>query len=194
MSDRFIPQAYQDYILDKIAECTEQAMCSQAPTTYFNVVRPPLWLSTTAYVLGAIVHSPTSNGKVYECTTGGTSGGTEPGWGITQDQTFTDGTVTWKTHDNYALVNRDVAPADFAISDNIDPLVGGRKLLLAEDVGILTHTTGEVSHCALICGTDKSLRYVTPANTTLGSNTIESGRLTIFYDLTILIPTPVAPV
>lgn len=188
---RWIPQEYQDYILNKIAECREQAMCNRQPTTYYNAVRPALWTISTIYGVGDIVRPPTPNGKVYQCTVAGTSGASEPGWGTIQDQTFVDGaTLTWKTHDNYALVNRTLLAGDFVISDDIG--TGGRKLTLAEKMGVITHTAGIVTHCALICDTDKSLRYVTVAQTTIGGNELESGRTTIFYALNIIVADPVA--
>ena len=190
MNDRWIPLSYQDYVLDQIAECDEQAMLTQVPDTFYNVVRPPLWLTETVYVSGDLVHPPTANGKIYECTVGGTSGSGEPGWGTTQDQEFTDGTVTWKTHDNFAVVNTSRTPEEFTISDNADP--AGRKLTLSDKMGVITHTAGIVSHCALICHTDRSLRYVTPAVTTLGAEEAAAGRTTIFYALNIVVSNPKA--
>ncbi len=188
---RWIPQYMQDYILNQIAESTEQCMVSQQISTFFQGVRPPLWLTAQAYIAGDIVHPPTPNGKVYECTVGGTSGGTEPGWGTSQDQTFADNTVTWKTHNNYAIANRLLIPGDFTISD--DAVTGGRKLTVVEEMGIVSHTAGTVTHCALLCSTDKSVRFVSTAQTTLGGNEVEAGRTTIFYVMNITVADPVAP-
>jgi hypothetical protein len=187
---RWIPQALQDYILNEIAESTEQVMCSQQPATYYNAVRPALWVQNTGKLQGDIVYPPTPNGKVYECTVAGITGAVEPAWGTVQDGTFTDGTVTWKTHDNYALVTRTLVPEDFAISDDVE--TGGRKLLIAQKMGVVTHTAGIVSHVALLCSTDKSLRFVSVAQTTIGGNEIESGRTTIFYEMKIVVKDPTA--
>ena len=63
---RWIPQEYQDYVLNQIAGSNNQAICSQAPATYFQAVRPPLWTTLTEFVSGDIVHPPTPNGKIYE--------------------------------------------------------------------------------------------------------------------------------
>ena len=54
------------------------------------------WVASTAYALGNIV-KPTGgySGCVYECTTGGTSGTTEPTWPTGDGNTVTDGGVTW---------------------------------------------------------------------------------------------------
>lgn len=188
---RWIPVEYQDYPLDRIAESDEQAMCTARPLTYFNAVRPPLWVTAKTYATGDLVHPPTSNSKIYECTVGGVSGSVEPGWGTTQDQTFTDGGVTWKTHDNFALVNAPRVPGDFVKSTSISP--AGRKLALAEKMGVVTHTAGVASHAALIRSVDRTVRYVTTAQTTIGGNELESGRTTIFYELVIIVTDPKAP-
>jgi hypothetical protein len=187
---RWIPQYLQDYILNEIATSTEQCMLTQQISTYYEGVRPPLWVTAHAYVTGDIVHSPTPNGKVYECTVGGTSGGTEPGWGTAQDQTFADGTVTWKTHNNYAIANRLLDSGDFTISD--DAVTGGRKVVVSEQMGVVSHTAGIVSHCGLLCATDKSVKFVSTAQTTLGGNEVEAGRTTIFYQMSIAVADPTA--
>jgi hypothetical protein len=190
---RFIPQAYQDYILDKIAECDEQVVCSAAPTTYYQCLHPDMWLANTAYIAGDLIRPPVPNGFIYECTVGGTSGATVPGWGTAQDQTFSDNTVTWKTHINVALVNATRLPGDFsakfAYSANG---VTGRAITLAEKQGLIVHTQGVSNHCALIEHATKELRYVTPSNVTIGTGELESGRTTIFLQSTIVIADPIA--
>ena len=54
------------------------------------------WVASTAYSLGGIV-KPTGGygGCVYECTTAGTSGTTEPTWPTSNGATVSDNTVTW---------------------------------------------------------------------------------------------------
>lgn len=53
------------------------------------------WQSGTAYGLGAYVEPTVANGKKYECTTAGTSGGSEPTWTTTIGNTTADNTATW---------------------------------------------------------------------------------------------------
>lgn len=54
------------------------------------------WAATTAYALGDRVQPVTPNGFVYECTTAGTSGGSEPTWPTTPiGDTVNDGTCVW---------------------------------------------------------------------------------------------------
>jgi hypothetical protein len=57
----------------------------------------PAWAATTAYATTSphFVTPTTPNGFRYQCTTGGTSGGTEPTWPTTIGGTVVDGTVTW---------------------------------------------------------------------------------------------------
>lgn len=68
-----------------------------------NTVSAGLWQSTHAYVLNDLVYTPGSLtnsffGKLFICTTAGTSGSSEPTWpvlGFASPGTVTDGTVTW---------------------------------------------------------------------------------------------------
>ncbi len=55
-----------------------------------------LWQPSTAYVVGAVIHSPSlPAGCKATCTTEGTTGSTEPKW-TAYGTTVTDGTVKWK--------------------------------------------------------------------------------------------------
>lgn len=54
-------------------------------------------VDSTAYAVGALVKPATENGFYYECTVAGTSDSSEPTMPTRQDETVTDGTVTWKT-------------------------------------------------------------------------------------------------
>jgi prepilin-type N-terminal cleavage/methylation domain-containing protein len=53
----------------------------------------PKWRSGTVYAVGATVIPTNPNGRYYTCTTGGTSGTTEPVW--FQGGPFIDNTVRW---------------------------------------------------------------------------------------------------
>lgn len=56
------------------------------------------WQASTAYTLGQkVVATSGFTTVVFECTTAGTSGGTEPTWDGTVGNTTADGTVTWTT-------------------------------------------------------------------------------------------------
>lgn len=70
---------------------------AEAAFTYLAVgtQSQPVWAATTAYSLGDRVVPTSSNGFYYECTTAGTSAGTEPTWPTTIGNTVVDGTVTW---------------------------------------------------------------------------------------------------
>lgn len=53
------------------------------------------WQASTAYSVGDYIIPTTTNGYRYECTTAGTSSGTEPTWPTTEDNTVNDGTAVW---------------------------------------------------------------------------------------------------
>lgn len=48
------------------------------------------WAGTTAYILGDLIGPTTANGHYYLCSRVGTSGGTEPTFPTTDDQTVND--------------------------------------------------------------------------------------------------------
>lgn len=71
------------------------------------------WAATTAYSLGARVQPTTPNGYVYECTTAGTSAGSEPTWPTGAiGNTVVDGTVVW------TLVASKHATTEIELSDD----------------------------------------------------------------------------
>lgn len=81
---------------------------SSKPTTFANMydfmknqnnvtlaLAKGLWQPSTAYVVGAVIHSPSlPAGCKATCTTAGTTGSTEPKW-TAYGTTMTDGTVKW---------------------------------------------------------------------------------------------------
>jgi len=183
MVDYWVPNLDLDKILNEIALADEEVICNAFPTTYFNACHPDLWLVDAPVVVGDLVRPPTTNGYIYECTVGGTTGSTEPAWGTAQDAMFDDNGVTWKTHANFALSNTFLTSEDKAISAGVPD---GRKLTIAEITGVVTHTGGIVSHTALISNATRKLHLVTAAETTdPGDNFIVSGRTTIFHALEI---------
>lgn len=54
----------------------------------------PPWFASTAYSLGDIARPTTGNSHLYQCTTAGTSGSSQPTW-PTGGGTVTDGTAVW---------------------------------------------------------------------------------------------------
>jgi hypothetical protein len=60
-----------------------------------------VWASSQVYLPGA--YQTPGNGYYYECTTGGTSGPTEPVWGTTIGGTTIDGSVVWTCAGGVAL-------------------------------------------------------------------------------------------
>jgi len=51
------------------------------------------WTATAAKALGDLIYPYT--GRVYVCTTAGTTGASEPSWSVGQTATITDGSVVW---------------------------------------------------------------------------------------------------
>ena len=55
----------------------------------------PTWAATTAKTLGQMVTPTVANNYTYQCTTQGTTDGSQPTWPTTIGATVTDGTVVW---------------------------------------------------------------------------------------------------
>ena len=63
----------------------------------------PTWQSGHSYTVGTFAVPTSDNAHVYEVTTAGTSGGSEPAWCTGSGCTVTDGTVTWTEEGQAAL-------------------------------------------------------------------------------------------
>lgn len=63
-----------------------------------QIVYPEISQRNHTYVFGDRVFASEISSIYYECLIAGDSGSTAPTWGTVQDQQFTDGGVTWRTH------------------------------------------------------------------------------------------------
>lgn len=71
------------------------ALARRADDTHRWVADDTSWIATTAYTLTTRRAPLTRNGHLYEVTTAGTSGASEPTWPTASGGTVTDGTVHW---------------------------------------------------------------------------------------------------
>ncbi len=144
---KFANPLVMDAALDKIATSTREAVCSAQPLTYYEGIDPAAWAASTAYSLGAAARPTTRNGFVYEVTTAGTSGSTQPTWPTTAGATVTDGTVTWTCRNNYNLSQAATAGGDFTKANGD---TSGRKVTVAQKSSVAIHTTGTATHVVLL--------------------------------------------
>lgn len=88
------------------------------------------WAATTAYSLGDRVEPTTPNGLLYECTTAGTSGGSEPTFptGAIGD-TVVDGTVVW----TYVAARHEITEVELS-DDNVTYQTAGNALSLGTSI------------------------------------------------------------
>lgn len=68
------------------------------------------WVALTAYTTERVVPTlasgfTTAKGRVFECTTAGTTGAAQPTWNTTVGGTTADGTVVWTTRDTTSWTN-----------------------------------------------------------------------------------------
>ena len=170
-----------------IQQSDEVAVCSAQPSTYFQAVRGALWAVGETYVAGDTIHPPTANGMVYECLVGGDAGAAEPAWSQVQDAEFTDGTVTWKSHENVSLANAFFEDGEITITDTEDPDPVGRKLMTTSKIGVVCHAGGIVSHTALLRKSNATVCLVVPSETTVvGDNNVIEGKAIIINAIKVI--------
>lgn len=147
---------------------------SSKPTTYANMydfmknqnnvtlaLANGLWQPSTAYVVGAVIHSPSlPAGCKATCTTEGTSGSTEPKW-TAYGTTMTDGTVKWAVETD--VQGTITGEMQTAITSAIDALHDTIKtemqtaMLALFPVGTILETTNSDNPSTYIGGTWEQL-------------------------------------
>lgn len=75
------------------------------------------YATSTGYAIGDAVVPTTPAGLWYECTTAGTSGGTEPTWPTAAGATVTDGGVVWTCRGKITTSYTDIATLHDILSD-----------------------------------------------------------------------------
>lgn len=94
---------------EKVQNALWQAASLGAPATWYVGLlcvpnggsTPGVWAASTAYASGDYVIPTTfdsisgQQGKIFKCTTAGTSGASQPTWPTSEGGTVTDGTITW---------------------------------------------------------------------------------------------------
>lgn len=147
---------------------------SSKPTTYANMydfmknqnnvtlaLANGLWQPSTAYSVGAIVHSPSlPAGCKATCTTAGTTGSTEPKW-TAYGTTVTDGTCKWKVETDVqgtitGEVQNAITSAINTLHDTIKTEMQTAMLALFP-VGTILETTNSANPSTYIGGTWEQL-------------------------------------
>ena len=147
---------------------------SSKPTTFANMydfmknqnnvtlaLANGLWQPSTAYSVGAVVHSPSlPAGCKATCTTEGTTGSTEPKW-TAYGTTVTDGTVKWAVETDvqgtmYGEVQTAITSAIDTLHDTIKTEMQTAMLALFP-VGTILETTNSDNPSTYIGGTWEQL-------------------------------------
>lgn len=147
---------------------------SSKPTTFANMydfmknqnnvtlaLANGLWQPSTAYSVGAVVHSPSlPAGCKATCTTAGTTGSTEPKW-TAYGTTVTDGTVKWAVETDVqgtmdGEVQNAITSAINALHDTIKTEMQTAMLALFP-VGTILETTNDANPSTYIGDTWEQL-------------------------------------
>lgn len=88
---------FTNFAVNKLMDALFRAQALGAPATlYAGMLKiRGKWTASTAMTTSSYVVPNTYNGKLYKCTTAGTTGSSEPTWPLTNAGTVVDGTVTW---------------------------------------------------------------------------------------------------
>lgn len=93
-----------NYLAKKLLDHVYGATAYTAPVTaYIGLLKGELWQASHAYSSGdiAVATNFPTTAKVFKCTTGGTSAGSEPTFsGVAAGGTIADGGVTWTEQTN----------------------------------------------------------------------------------------------
>jgi hypothetical protein len=103
---------------------------SEQPTGLYLTLAGTAWVNATVYTAGQVVVPilGLQNGFRYECTTGGTSGGSQPTWSTVEGGTTADNTVVWTTRfGNYLGSGANGATLALDKIDSLIDLVLGAK-------------------------------------------------------------------
>jgi hypothetical protein len=145
---------------------------------YVNSNTAADWTATTAITLGARRVAPVTQAnaqrkfQVYECTTAGTTGGTEPTWNTTVGGTVVDGTVTWTTRNasTWANAHRYV---NHLLMMNI-ALVAGDTIYV-KNTHVETRTTSEPNFPITLGTRDTPTRIVCVSDSAEPPTTLATG-------------------
>lgn len=147
---------------------------SSKPTTYANMydfmknqnnvtvaLANSLWQPSTAYVVGAVIHSPSlPAGCKATCTTEGTSGSTEPKW-TAYGTTVTDGAVKWKVEtDVQGTITGEMQTAITSAINSLHDTIKTEMqtaMLALFPVGTILETTNSANPSTYIGGTWEQL-------------------------------------
>lgn len=106
-----------NYAINKAIDALMRGQAIGTPTNYYvGLLTAAVWTASTTYALGdyVVTASSNNNGRLYKCTTAGTSGASAPTWPTTDGGTVTDNTVVWteQTTDMKAGTLPEVAAAN----------------------------------------------------------------------------------
>lgn len=87
-----------NYAINKAIDALVRGQAIGTPSSYYvGLLVAKVWTADTAYTTSdyMVTASTGNNGRLYKCTTAGTSRSTAPTWPTTNGGTVTDGTVVW---------------------------------------------------------------------------------------------------
>lgn len=88
---------FTNFTVNKFLDAQMRAQALGAPATYYAGLMKikGKWTATTAVTTASYMVPNTANGRLYKCTTAGTTAASEPTWPTTNAGTVADGSAVW---------------------------------------------------------------------------------------------------
>ncbi len=88
---------FASFSVNKLIDAIFRAQSLGAPATLYAGLMKirGKWTASTAVTTSSYVVPNTGNGRLYKCTTAGTTASSEPTWPVTNGTTVNDGTAVW---------------------------------------------------------------------------------------------------
>lgn len=85
------------FAVNKFIDGLARGQSLAAPATFYAALMKirGKWTASTAVTTASYFVPNTGNGRLYKCTTAGTTASSEPAWPVTNGGTVTDGTAVW---------------------------------------------------------------------------------------------------
>jgi hypothetical protein len=144
------------------------------------------WAASTAVTVGTLrrqLATPAAlNERVFRCTTAGTTGSTEPSWGLNKNNTTNDGTVVWQevtgqeayqTPGNWAAPHASISVTSYNYASNGDTIFVAPSHNKLMAVNTPAQGGGVTSPKFLFCVDDSAASHVPPLASDVRSGALE---------------------
>jgi hypothetical protein len=170
------------YLANKLLDHAIGRTSFTMPTVYLALLKirdQSNNLRSTAVSIGDFTIPATPNGRLYRCTTGGTTGAGEPTWATTDGGTTADGgTVVWTEHTPSLKAQTNIPECAYTSYARVALGTGGSSAFGAAASGSSTNSGSAVNFATKTGGTDENVAGWATFDALTVGNMLEFGLLT----------------